>query len=133
MRRQAGDPALESASEVVLQALERSVEQGGARNDDNVHTARDWRSHPPENLSNQSFSAVSRHRVAKLPRGDDAQASTGGPIGRHDECKKATVHPYARLECPLVFAAAPHAAGLPEALGGHVADPSEQPTRQRGV
>ena len=54
-----------------------------------------------ENLSNQSFSAISLNRIPELPRCHDAKPRRAGRAGRDDERQKTCVHPESRVENPL--------------------------------
>ena len=66
--RQPGGAAAPGCSKVVDKGIELGIEQFAARDDDQVgagHTGQ-WLVQP-ENLSNQSFSAVSANGVAQFP------------------------------------------------------------------
>jgi hypothetical protein len=113
---------LDGTAKIFLKALEWRVDHPAARDDDNVDARLDDRElRAPKDISNQSFSTVSRYRVAQLSRGHDTQPDCRDVVRRDDKSKETAVNASAHLEGSLVLAAAPYAASLPEALAGHVA------------
>jgi len=61
----------------------------------------------PENLSNQSFSAISANSAADLPARHDSQARDRAFRRPHDDRQVAAVRPPAAVEDALEFGPAP--------------------------
>ncbi len=78
-----------SAQIIGLEYRPRRVEQLAARHDHHIEPRRG--SIAPENLSNQSFSAISLDRPAKLSAGSDAQPRNGETVRQDDERNQAPV------------------------------------------
>jgi hypothetical protein len=81
------------------------VEQFAFRHDDDVVARRDLVQ--TEDLSYQSFSAISLNSSAQLLRGGDAKASSGPNAGQHEHRAVAPVHLGAPLVDPLEVGPAP--------------------------
>jgi hypothetical protein len=119
--------ALQGGSEVFCERREGSLEELWPGNHDQVETNR--RLVFSEDLSNQSFSAVPRHRPAESSGCADAKAGLPGPVRQRDERHEAPVRPGTTLLNPEVIGPAPDAFWRPEALGHLPAGPS---LRRRG-
>jgi hypothetical protein len=118
--------ALQGGSEVFCERREGSLEELWPGNHDQVETNR--RLVFSEDLSNQSFSAVPRHRPAESSGCADAKAGLPGPVRQRDERHEAPVRPGTPLLNPEVIGPAPDAFWRPEALGHLPAGPFTAPT-----
>ena len=131
---QSGGAAPESAAKVRLEGGVGGIEQLSPRNHDDIHTTAVRQGlRLPENLSNQSFSAISPHGVPEFPRGHNAEPGDPGGIGRHQHRQIPSLRSVRLVEDPCELGAATHPARLGEALGRHgrsPAGPATTPTAQ---
>src|SRR6476619_6177794 len=113
-----GGAALDGATQIRLEAGIHGIEQLSAGNDHDVETLA-WRQEicTPENLSYQSLSAVSPHRITELARGHDPQPCDSGFVGSDEHRRVPSFQAKREVEHALELIAMPDPARLRESFG----------------
>jgi hypothetical protein len=121
---------LNGCTEVGFKAGVGGIEQLSSRNDHHVETFTRQQIGPPENLSYQSFSAISSHCAAQFLRRRDAQPSDSLRISKDERGAVAAPNPNAPLVHALELGAAPDALSWTESHGGQLSAVSFQQRRK---
>jgi hypothetical protein len=114
---QTGGAPSERAPEVGFEAGIGGIEQFAPGNDHDINAVSSGQVRLPENLSNQSFSSVSPHRVSQLAGSNDAEPDGAGGVGRHQYREITPLRSMREAEHLLKFTTTPDPAGLREAPG----------------
>jgi hypothetical protein len=122
------DPTFDEGSVIGFKDGQAGVEQFTLGNDDDIKAMRDLVA--TENLSYQSFSAISSHCAAQFLRRRDAQPSDSLRISKDERGAVAAPNPNAPLVYALELGAAPDAFSWTESHGGQLSAVSFQQRRK---